>query len=177
MEAYEEAGRTWSERMRIEMELWTELGKKLTSTHSVPEAMQIYQQSMTRRMQMAAEDSQKFAADCQKFAQKLARTMTPGGGGELVSRQPARAAAMKSATYRDLAWDDLAELVREAAATAEMSNEVEMALVQFRVSFDAAVDAVPPVAKALDRAPDGLDPERPGLDDRETESRSDQPRR
>lgn len=80
MEAYEEAGRAWSERMRTEMELWSELGKKLTSTHSVPEAMQIYQQSMTRRMQMAAEDSQKFAADCQKFAQKLARTMTPGGG-------------------------------------------------------------------------------------------------
>ena len=80
MEAYEEAGRSWSERMRTEMELWTELGKKLTSTHSVPEAMQIYQQSLTRRMQMAAEHSQKFAADCQKFAQKIARTVTPGGG-------------------------------------------------------------------------------------------------
>ena len=26
-EAYEEAGRSWSERMRTEMELWTELGK------------------------------------------------------------------------------------------------------------------------------------------------------
>jgi hypothetical protein len=80
MEAYEEAGRVWSERMRTELELWTELGKKLTSTHSLPEAMQIYQQSLTRRMQMAAEDSQKFTADCQKFAQKIARTMTPGGG-------------------------------------------------------------------------------------------------
>jgi hypothetical protein len=80
MEAYEEAGRAWSERMRTELELWTELGKKLTSTHSVPEAMQIYQQSLTRRMQMAAEDSQKFTADCQKFAQKLAKAITPGGG-------------------------------------------------------------------------------------------------
>jgi len=81
MEAYEEAGRAWSERMRTELELWTELGKKLTSTHSVPEAVQIYQQSMTQRMQMAAEDSQKFAADCQKLAQKVARTMSPGSGG------------------------------------------------------------------------------------------------
>lgn len=78
MEAYEEAGRAWSERMRTELELWTELGKKLTSTHSVPEAVQIYQQSMTQRMQMAAEDGQKFAADCQKLAQKVARTMSPG---------------------------------------------------------------------------------------------------
>jgi hypothetical protein len=80
MEAYEEAGRTWNERMRTELELWTELGKKLTSSHSLPEAMQIYQQSLTKRMQMAAEDGQKFTADCQKFAQKIARTMTPGGG-------------------------------------------------------------------------------------------------
>ena len=78
MEAYEEAGRAWSERMRTELELWTELGKNLTSTHSVPEAVQIYQQSLTRRMQMAAEDGQKFAADCQKLAQKIARTMSPG---------------------------------------------------------------------------------------------------
>ena len=81
MEAYEEAGRAWSERMRTELELWSELGKKLTSTHSVPEAVQIYQQSMTQRMQMAAEDGQKFAADCQKLAQKVARTMSPGWSG------------------------------------------------------------------------------------------------
>jgi hypothetical protein len=47
----------------------------------VPEAVQIYQQSMTQRMQMAAEDSQKFAADCQKLPQKVARTMSPGSGG------------------------------------------------------------------------------------------------
>ena len=35
------------------------------------------------RMQMATEDSQKFAADCQKIAQKVARSMSPGwsGGG------------------------------------------------------------------------------------------------
>ena len=80
MEAYEQAGRAWNERMRTELELWTELGKKLTSSHSVPEAMQIYQQSLTRRMQMAAEDSQKFTAECQKLTQKIARAMTPGGG-------------------------------------------------------------------------------------------------
>ncbi len=78
MAAYEDAGRAWSERVRTEMELWTELGKKLTATRSVPEAMQIYQQSMTQRMQMAAEDGQKFAADCQKLAQKIARNMSPG---------------------------------------------------------------------------------------------------
>jgi hypothetical protein len=81
MEAYEEAGRTWSERARTEVELWSELGKKLTETRSMPEAVQIYQQSLTRRMQMAAEDNQKLAADWQKLAQKFTRAMSPGLGG------------------------------------------------------------------------------------------------
>ena len=56
------------------MELWTEFGKKLTSTKSVPEAVQAYQQTMSQRMQMAAEDSQKVAADSQKVTQKIMRT-------------------------------------------------------------------------------------------------------
>jgi hypothetical protein len=80
MEAYEEAGRAWTERARTELELWSELGKKLTATQSMPEAVQIYQQSLTRRMQMASEDSQKLAADWQKLAQKFARTFSPGLG-------------------------------------------------------------------------------------------------
>ena len=63
MEVYEQAGRDWTDRVRAEMELWTEFGKKLTSTKSVPEAMQAYQQALSQRMQMAAEDSQKVAAD------------------------------------------------------------------------------------------------------------------
>lgn len=82
---------------------------------------------------------------------------------------------MKSATYRDLAWDGLVDIVREAAGTAETSGEVEAALVRFRVRFDAAVDAVPVVAKALDRAPNAPDPGGPGLDDRETEPQSVDP--
>jgi hypothetical protein len=81
MEAYEEAGRAWSERVRTEMELWSDLGRKLSTTRSVPEAVEIYKQSLTRRMQMATEDSQKFAADCQKLAQKVTRSISPGWSG------------------------------------------------------------------------------------------------
>jgi hypothetical protein len=61
---------------------------------------------------------------------------------------------MKSATYRDLAWDGLAGVVREAAGAADMRQELEAALVRFRARFDAAVDAVPAVARALDRPAD-----------------------
>ena len=77
------------------------------------------------------------------------------GRRQLVGRFGNRKGApMKSATYRDLAWDDLADVVREAAETAKMSGEVEAALVMFRARFDVAVDAVPAVAKALDRVAD-----------------------
>ncbi len=60
---------------------------------------------------------------------------------------------MKKATYRDLAWASLAGLLREAAGTGHLSKELEAAIVQFRGRFDAAVDAVPVVATALDRRP------------------------
>jgi hypothetical protein len=71
---------------------------------------------------------------------------------------------MKKATYRDHAWDGLADVVREAAETADMSNELEAALVQFRVRFDAAVDAVPTVAKALDRLPENQEADEASVD-------------
>jgi hypothetical protein len=79
MEVYEQAGRDWTDRVRAEMELWTEFGKKLTSTKSVPEAMQAYQQALSQRMQMAAEDSQKVAADSQRVAQKIMRMIGNSG--------------------------------------------------------------------------------------------------
>ena len=49
---------------------------------------------------------------------------------------------------------EIPSVVREAAETAKMSGEVEAALVMFRARFDVAVDAVPAVAKALDRVAD-----------------------
>ena len=71
---------------------------------------------------------------------------------------------MKSANYRDLAWDRLVEVVREAAEAAEMGHELEAALVQLRARFDVAVDAVPTLAKVLDRMPDEQEVERDSVD-------------
>jgi hypothetical protein len=67
--------------------------------------------------------------------------------------------AAKSATYRDLAWDNLAGLVRNAAEAADLGTGLEAALDEFRIKFDAAVDAVPAVVHALDRVPVGYRPE------------------
>jgi hypothetical protein len=82
---------------------------------------------------------------------------------------------MKSATYRDLAWDGLVSSVREAAEAAEMSHEIEAALVRFRVRFDAAVDAVPELAQALDRAPNAQVPAVRETNDQEADEPSIDP--
>jgi hypothetical protein len=56
--AYEEASRAWLARMQSEVDLWTGLAAKLTATRSVPEAVAAYQECVTQRMKMAAEDGQ-----------------------------------------------------------------------------------------------------------------------
>jgi hypothetical protein len=72
---------------------------------------------------------------------------------------------MKPATYRDLAWDGLADILREAAETAGAGKDMAAALVQFRARFDAAIDDVPPVAQALDRVLDAPEAEPDGAID------------
>ena len=55
-------------------------------------------------------------------------------------------------TYRELAWNSLANIIRASEGSSNRSNEIELALRQFRVKFDAAVNAVPTVAKLLDQS-------------------------
>jgi hypothetical protein len=71
---------------------------------------------------------------------------------------------MRKLTYRDLAWDGLADVVREAAETADASHDVDAALAQLRIRFDAAVDADAALAGALDRVPDDPDVETGAVD-------------
>ncbi len=76
VDAYEQAGRAWHERVKSEVDFWSELGAKLTATHSLPEAMSAYQQCMTHRMQMAAEDGRRWYEDCQKLTHKLTESLS-----------------------------------------------------------------------------------------------------
>jgi 16S rRNA U1498 N3-methylase RsmE len=78
LEAYEQAGRAWLARVQSELELWSQLAAKLPTTRSVPEAMQAYQEYMTQRMQMAADDGRRLSEDCQKIMQKITTSMTNG---------------------------------------------------------------------------------------------------
>jgi len=56
LETCDQASRAWLDRVKSEVDLWTKLATKLSSTRSLPDALGTYQQCVTQRMQMAAED-------------------------------------------------------------------------------------------------------------------------
>jgi hypothetical protein len=78
LEAYEQANGAWLARVKSEADLWSELGARLTNTGSLPEALSVYQESITQRMQMAAEDGRKFAEEAQKIIKTIAESLPNG---------------------------------------------------------------------------------------------------
>src|ERR1700686_5442197 len=76
--AYEQTSRAWVARMKSEMDLWSELGAKLGAIRSIPEALQAYQETMTKRMEMAAEDGQRLVTVSQEMAHKITRSLGKG---------------------------------------------------------------------------------------------------
>ena len=65
LDAYEQMNRAWLARVKSEVDLWSELATKLTASRSIPEAMTAYQEFVTERMQMAAEDGRRSYDDYQ----------------------------------------------------------------------------------------------------------------
>lgn len=78
LDAYEQTSRVWLARVRSEVDLWSELASKLTATRSAPEVMQVYQDCVAQRMQMASEDGRRMAEDCQKIMSKVTRSLPNG---------------------------------------------------------------------------------------------------
>jgi hypothetical protein len=64
--------------VRSEVDLWTELAAKLTAIRSLPEALGTYQECVTQRMQMAAEDGRRMSEGCQKLLQTFTRPLPNG---------------------------------------------------------------------------------------------------
>src|SRR5262245_48138960 len=77
LEACEQASRAWLDRIKSEVDLWSGLGTKLAATRSAPEALSAYQECLTQRMQMAAEDWRRLSDDCQKVMQTFASNGWP----------------------------------------------------------------------------------------------------
>ena len=80
LEAYEQASRDWLARVQSELALWSDLGKKLVSTRSVPEAIEAYGECLSAQMKMTAEDGQHLFNDWQQVTQKVTKSLGNGNG-------------------------------------------------------------------------------------------------
>src|SRR5262249_41263117 len=77
-DACEEANRAWLARVQAEVELWSQLASKLSATRSFPDAMSAYQEVVTQRMQMAAEDGKRLSDDCREIMGKITSSLSSG---------------------------------------------------------------------------------------------------
>lgn len=78
LEAYDEASRAWLARVQSEVALWSQLATKLAATRSVPEALSAYQELVSQRMQMAAEDGKRLSDECREIMNKIAGSLPKG---------------------------------------------------------------------------------------------------
>lgn len=75
LESYEQASRTWLARVQSEVTLWSDLANKLTTTRTVPEALEAYSKCVSQRMQMAADDGRLLADEAQDISKKIAQSL------------------------------------------------------------------------------------------------------
>lgn len=78
LDTYEQASQAWVSRVKSEADLWSDLAAKLTGTHSIPEALSVYQQTMAQRMQMASEDGKRMSDEAQKVMKTITTSLSNG---------------------------------------------------------------------------------------------------
>jgi len=61
--------------------LAADLAAKVTSARTIPDIVTIYQEWITRHMELFAEDSRRFLDDSQKIANATTRMLSRGEGG------------------------------------------------------------------------------------------------
>ena len=81
LESCEHASRAWIDRVQSEISLWSDLASKLSSTKSVPEALDAYTKCVSQRMQMAADDGRRLAEEAQQLTQKFTQSLGNGRPG------------------------------------------------------------------------------------------------
>jgi hypothetical protein len=66
LNAYRDLSEAWLRRVRSEVELWSDLATKITTTRAYPDGLEMYRECISRRLKMAAEDGQHLFEDGQK---------------------------------------------------------------------------------------------------------------
>ena len=67
LDEYERASQAWLSRVKSELDFWSELTTRVTSSHSVPDGMAAYRDGISQRMQMALEDGHHLFDESQKL--------------------------------------------------------------------------------------------------------------
>ncbi len=78
LDAYQEASQAWVNRVKSEVEFWSELANKLATSRSVPEGLEAYRDGIAHRMQMAAEDGQRVYEESQKVIAAVTSSVSGG---------------------------------------------------------------------------------------------------
>jgi hypothetical protein len=78
LEDFQRLSRNWLDRMQSEAAFASEFAAKLMATRSIPESATVWQELASRRMEKATEDTKRFLANGQKFAEAGARWLSSG---------------------------------------------------------------------------------------------------
>jgi hypothetical protein len=78
LETYEQASRAWLARAKSEADLWSQLATKLSASRTFPDALGAYQECVSQRMQLTAEDGRRLFDECQKITQKITQSLSGG---------------------------------------------------------------------------------------------------
>jgi hypothetical protein len=78
LNAYEETGRAWLERVKAEVALWSDLAAKLSVSRTMPDGLQACQDTFAQRVQMIVDDGRRLFEDGQKIITSISRTMPNG---------------------------------------------------------------------------------------------------
>lgn len=84
LDEYEKASQAWLARVKSELDFWSELTTKVTSSPSVPEGLVAYRDGISQRMQMAVEDGQRLFDESQKLVE-VATGLLNGQAGKAKS--------------------------------------------------------------------------------------------
>lgn len=78
LDTMEQINRAWLARAQSEVTLASEFVGKLAAARSIPDAATVYQECMSRQMEILAEDSRRMAADGEKLMRIGTRMLANG---------------------------------------------------------------------------------------------------
>jgi hypothetical protein len=89
---FEEIGEEWTARLGDEATLWSELTSRLMAARSAPDVFGAYAHCLSRRLQLAGDDSQRLVDNYQRMTQQVADALNNGKAQDITPRARKRRA-------------------------------------------------------------------------------------